>query len=110
VAWEILDMRQTLEEGGSRMRWDFKNTSEIAIDFERVEMGSRAGGSLTPSRVVWTRYATRTTPSRAPSSGYARAAPGAASSVLTLLGHDAAGGGVRVPTALRLNSSVGERK
>jgi hypothetical protein len=28
----------------------------------------------------------------------------------TLLGHDAAGGGVRVPVALRLNSSVGKRE
>jgi len=50
VAWEIVDTKQTLEENGFRMRWDFtlvfKNTGEIAIDFERVEHGSRAGGPV----------------------------------------------------------------
>ena len=40
VAWEVSDIRQTSEEGGSRLRWDYvltlRNTGSTAITFEQV--------------------------------------------------------------------------
>jgi hypothetical protein len=130
VAWEIVDVGQSLEDNGFRMRWNFtlvfKNTSDIAVDFERVEHGSRAGGPVDDivGGMATAPFAHRLVPgqelriSQNESWGCSPCAPGRLPRFFsdgiivyyTLFGHDAAGGSVRVPIALRLNSSVGERK
>ena len=130
VAWEILDIQQALEDNGFRMRWDFiivlKNTGDIAVNFERAEKGSRAGGSVDSisGGMATVAYVHRLEPAgelrirQSEAWGCSPCAPGHQHRLFsdgiivyyTLFGHDSAGGGVRVPIALRLNSSVGERK
>lgn len=129
VAWEIVDVQQRLEKNGFEMRWDYtlalKNLGDGAIDFERMEIASRAGGS---GDLYGGMDTTPFTPQLAPRGelkinrnntlNCTRCAPGHMPRLFsdgiivyyTLFGHDAAGGSVRVPIALRLNSSVGERK
>src|SRR5262249_7016832 len=50
VAWDVIEIQQSLEGNGYWMRWDFtlffKSIGATAVDFERVEHGSRAGGPV----------------------------------------------------------------
>jgi hypothetical protein len=129
VAWEIVDVQQRLEKNGSEMRWDYtlalQNLGDSAIDFERMEIASRAGGSgdlyggmeTTPfTRQLAPRGELKI--NRSNTLNCRQCAPGHLPRLFsdgiilyyTFYGHDGAGGAVRVPVALRLNSSVGERK
>jgi len=129
VVWEVIDIRQSLEDNGLRMRWRFalvlKNTGAAPIDFERMEIASRRGGSGDiHGGMNSTAFARHLEPgaelriSRSESWGCPQCAPGSLSRFFsdgiivsyTLRGHDTAGEGVRVPIAVRLNSSVGERQ
>ena len=130
VTWEIVDIRQRLEANGSLMRWDFivvfKNTGGLPFDFERVEVGSRPGGSVDAiiGGMETVPFAQRLEPDgelriqQSQSWGCSQCAPGHLPRFLgdgviayyTFLGHDSAGGAVRVPIAVRLNSSVGTRQ
>jgi hypothetical protein len=129
VNWEIVDIKQTLTENGYRMRWDFtvvlRNTGDIAVNFERVEKATRAGGSVDSisGGMSTVPYKHRLEPAgelrvrQGESWGCSPCAPGHLPRFFsdgiivyyTLFGRDAAGSDVRVPIALRLNSSVGER-
>jgi hypothetical protein len=130
VAWEIIDMKQTLEDNGFRMRWNFtivfKNTASVPFDFERVETGSRAGGPADDiiGGIATVPFAQHLEPdgemrlTQSESWGCPQCPPGHLSRVFSdgvivyyaFLGHDGAGGSVRVPIAIRFDSSVGERK
>jgi len=129
VVWEVVDIRQSLEENGLRMRWRFalvlKNTGGAPIDFERMETVQRRVGSgdiyggmnsTALSRHLEPGAELRI--SRSESWGCPQCGPGSLPRFFsdgiivsyTLRGHDAAGESVRVSIAVRLNSSVGERK
>ena len=128
VAWEIVDIQQELEEHGSRMRWTFsivlKNTGDSGIAFEQVEIGSRAGGTVDSiSGGMGTEpFAQRLEPggelriARSQSWGCPLCAQAHLDRVFadgvivyyTLVGRDEAGGGVRVPIAIRLDSERGD--
>ena len=127
VSWEILDIRQELE--GSRMRWTFsivvKNTGNTGIGFEQVEIGSQPGGTVdsfwggidTQSFTQRLEPGAETRMVQTTSWGCPQCAPADlhrtfADGVIvyyTLVGRDDAGSRVRVPLAIRLNSSVGQR-
>ena len=129
VTWEVVDIRQSLEENGYRMRWTFalllRNTGTVPVDFERMERVMRPGGSgdiyggmdsTTFSRHLDPGAEFRI--SRNESWGCPRCPAGELPRLFsdgvvinyTLRGHDATGEGVRVLIRVRLNSSVGERK
>jgi predicted small secreted protein len=128
VTWEIVDIRQSLEDNGSKMRWDynlvFKNVSDMAVEFERMETNSRAGGSVDMfGGIDTTPFARQLAPrgelrvNRSWTFSCSRCAPGHMPRFFgdgvivyhTFFGHDGAGRDVRVPIAIRLNSSVGVR-
>jgi hypothetical protein len=129
VAWEIVDIRQELEPGGSRMRWDFSlvfwNTGAAGIAFERVDIASQAGGTVDSisGGMGTVKLAQRLEPGaewrvrRSESWGCPQCAPAHLPRFFsdgivmhyTLFGRDDAGLAVRVPVAIRLNSGVGQR-
>ena len=130
ITWDIIDMQQVLEENGTRMRWNFvfvfKNTGGGPFDFERVEIASRAGGPVDDlyggmNTVPYAQHLEPDGELRAQRSE-ALSCPQCAAGHLprffgngiiiyyTFFGRGGAGGAVRVPIAVRLNSSVGERK
>ena len=131
VSWEIVDIRQGLEDNGRRMSWTFslvlRNTGNIPIAFEHMELGTRTGGTrdygisggmgtapfaerLEPGAETRTRLSH--------SWGCSECAPAHLHQFFsdgiivhyTAIGRDDTGGGVRVPIAIPLNSSVGERQ
>jgi len=130
VAWQIEDLRQTLDESGTVMRWNFmfvfKNTGSAPFNFESVEVGSRAGGPSddVTGGMATVPFAHRLEPggelhlNQSESWGCRQCAPAHLPRLFsegviiyyTFLGHDATGSAVRVPIAMRLDSSVGERE
>jgi hypothetical protein len=128
VAWEIVDIRQRLEDNGFQMRWDYnlvlKNVSDLAVEFERTETSSRKGGSGDMTGGIDTTPFTRRLAPRGElrvnrywTFSCSRCAPGHLPRLFsdgvivyhTFFGRDGAGSVLRVPIAIRLNSSVGER-
>jgi hypothetical protein len=129
IAWEIADPRQALEENGTRMRWNFtfvlKNTGVDPFDFERVEVGSRAGGPADIMGGMATEpFARHLEPggelrvTENETWGCPQCPPGRLARVFsdgvivyyTWFGHDGAGRNVRVPIAVHFNSSFGARE
>ena len=131
VSWEIVDIRQGLEDNGRRMSWTFslvlRNTGTIPIAFEHVELGSRTGGTVdygisggmgTEPFAQRLEAGAETRIRRSHSWGCSDCAPAQLHQFFsdgiivyyTAIGRDDAGGSVRVPIAIRLNSSVGERQ
>lgn len=130
VSWEIVDIRQALEENGSRMRWTFsivlKNTSDTGIGFARVEIGSQAGGTvdsisggmgtepfaqrLEPGGELRIRQSESWGCPQCPQAHLHRLFADGIIVYYTMVGRNDGGGGVRVPIAIRLNNSVGERQ
>ena len=52
IAWEVTDIRQSLEEQGNRMRWDYtlvlRNTGSIPITFDQMTLVTMTpGGNVT---------------------------------------------------------------
>jgi len=130
VSWKIVDIQQELEAHGSQMRWTFSivltNGSDTGIGFEQVEIGSQAGGTAEGFSggmgTEW--FAERLEPGaelrirRSHSASCPFCAPTDLHRIFTdgvivyytLVGRDDRGGGVRVPIAIRLDRSVGERR
>lgn len=130
VSWEIVDLRQSLEDNGTSMRWSFtfvfRNTGASSFDFERVEIGSRAGGpsddvtggmeTVPFARRLETGSELRV--GQKESWGCRQCAPGHLPRLFsegvivyyTFFGQDGAGSRVRVPIAMRFDSSVGTRE
>lgn len=129
VAWEVADVRQSLEQNGARMRWDFwlvlRNTGDTGIRFEQAQIGSRAGGAGDVSGGMGTTSFT----ARLDAGGELRIPRSEswtcrdcnpahlprffADGIIvyyTLLGRDDRGNRVRVPVAIRFDSSVGQRQ
>ena len=130
IAWEIVDIEQALEDQGFLMRWTFtivlRNASDVGIAFEQVEMATQAAGTVDS---IWGGMGTqplaqrlepgselRIRPSQAwgcplcPQADLRRIFADGIVLYYTLLGRDDAGGAVKVPVAIRLNSSVGTRR
>ena len=130
VSWEISDVRQEPEEPPFQMRWTFwiavKNLGDTGIAFEELEIGSQPGGTvdhfwggigtepftrrLEPGAELRLR---RSHASSCPLCGPAELHRAFADGVIvyfTLTGRDDRGGGVRVPIAIRLDRSVGDRQ
>jgi hypothetical protein len=130
VSWEIVDIRQELEENGFQMRWTFsivlKNTSDTGIGFEQVEIGSQAAGTvdsisggmgsepfaqrLEPGGELRIRQSESWGCPQCPQAHLHRVFADGIIVYYTMIGRDDTGRGVRVPIAIRLNSSVGERQ
>ena len=130
VSWRIVDIQQELEEHGAWMRWTFAivltNRGNTGIGFEQVEVGSQPGGTVDGfwGGIGTEPFTQRPEPGaemrmlRSHSSSCPLCAPADlhrafADGVIvyyTLVGRDDRGGGVRVPIAIRLNRSVGERR
>ena len=129
VAWEIVDIEQALEDQGFLMRWTFtivlRNPSDVGIAFELVETATQAVGTV---ESISGGMGTQPFMQRLEPGGELRLRPSqiwgcplcpqadlrrifADGVVLyyTLLGRDDAGGAVKVPVAIRLDSSVGAR-
>ena len=59
LSWEVLEAKQTWEEQGTRLRWDYvlalRNTGSLGIYLDRVEVGSQGheihGGSMGSERL-----------------------------------------------------------
>jgi hypothetical protein len=130
VAWETTDVRQRLEESGTRMRWDYtlvlRNRGATAITFEQMELGVRAAGSVDD---IWggmeTRPFTRTLDpngemrvARSDSWGCPRCGPGdmprffadGIVRFITFTGRDAQGQPLKVNVRIPLHSGVGTRQ
>jgi hypothetical protein len=127
VLWEIVDVEQAVEDHGFLMRWTFtivlRNPSDVGIAFEQVEAVTQAAGTVDS---IWGGMGVRPFAQRLEAGGELRIRPSQAwgcplcpqgelrrifaDGILfyyTLLGRDDAGGAVKVPVAIRLNSSVG---
>ena len=130
VAWEIIDVRQRMEENGARMRWDYtlvlRNRGVTVVTFERMELGVRAAGSVDD---IWGGMDSRPFTgqldpnrelrvSRSDSWGCPRCGPGELPRffadgiirAITFTGRDALGVPVKVNVQIRLNSGVGTRQ
>jgi hypothetical protein len=130
VAWEIVDIEQALEDQGFLMRWTFtivlRNRSDVGIAFEQVEMATQAVRTVDS---IWGGMDTQPFAQRLDPGGELRIRPSQAwgcplcpqadlrrifadgiTLYYTLLGRDDAGDAVKVPVAIRLNSSLGTRR
>ena len=130
VTWEIVDIEQALEDRGLLMRWTFtivlRNPTDVGIAFEEVETATQAVGTVSS---IYGGMDTRPFAQRLDAHGELRIRPTQlwgcplcpqaemhrifADGVMfyyTLLGRDDAGGEVKVPVAVRLDSSVGTRQ
>lgn len=130
VSWEIVDIRQALEENGSQMRWTFSivltNTGPRAILFEQVEIGSQAGGTvdsisggmgtepfahrLEPAGELRIQQSESWSCPQCPQAHLHRTFADGIIKYYTLSGRDDVGTRVRVPIVLRLDRSVGARE
>ena len=81
VSWKIVDIQQELEAHGSQMRWTFSIVLTNGSD-TGICAPTDLHRIFTDGVIVY----------------------------YTLVGRDDRGGGVRVPIAIRLNRSVGERQ
>ena len=130
VAWEIVDIEQALEDQGFLMRWTFtivlRNPTDVGIAFEQVETATQAVGTVDSisggmgtqpfARRLDAGGELRIRPSQVwgcplcPQGDLRRIFANGITLYYTLLGRDDAGGEVKVPVALRLDSSVGTRR
>ena len=130
VTWEIVDIEQALEDRGLLMRWTFtivlRNPTDVGITFEEVETATEAGGMVSS---IYGGMGTQPFAQRLDAHGEFRIRPtqlwgcplcppadmwrlfaGGVIFYYTLLGRDDAGGKVKVPVSVRLDSSVGTRQ
>jgi hypothetical protein len=128
VAWEASDIRQTSEDSGHRLRWDYvltlRNTSSTAITFEKVVrnvitpsgdvFGGMASEALTRRLDVGAEWRTvnNSYSHGCPQCDVNRAAEMLRKGITRILeftGHDDQGQPVTVTVRIPLNSSVGAR-
>jgi hypothetical protein len=126
IAWEVINARQSTEEHGSRMRWNFtillRNHGASVITFEQLDVGTRAMYSGNIRGGIQSQpYSRRLEPnqevrlSRSESWTCDRCAPEEANrffrqgfvQTITFTGRDAQGATVKVPVQVPLNSSFG---
>jgi hypothetical protein len=129
IAWEIVDVRQSLEENGARMRWDYtvvlRNRGSTFVAFEWMALASRARGNAdTWGGMGGQAFYRKLEPeqeirvSRTDTWGCPRCGPNElgnffASGIIrdiTFTGRDAQGDAVKVLVRIPLNSSVGKRQ
>jgi len=130
VVWEIVDIEQALEDRGDLMRWTFtivlRNPTDVGIAFEEVETVTQAVGTVASinggmgtqafARRLDAQGELRIRPTQlwgcplCPPADMRRIFADGVMFYYTLLGRDDAGGEVKVPVAVRLDSSVGTRQ
>ena len=130
VAWEVIDVRQRMEESGTRMRWEYtillRNHGKSAVIFERMDLALQSAEAASN---VWGGIDSRSFTRHIDPNGELRvprsdswACPRCGASELprffaagiirwiTFTGQDMQSMPIKVEVRIRLNGSVGARQ